>query len=112
MRTKIKVTPSETVLDRILEAFGQELINTSDEEIIEAAKDLGMDLQMKESAAFAGITFPAKPQLSDFFDLEVIKSRTPVPARRKGAISKDDKPKARELRRTAIPKDRKASREK
>jgi hypothetical protein len=72
MRTKVKVALPEVALTRILEAFGQELIDASDEEIIEAAKDLGMDLQMKGSGAFAGLTFPAKWQLSDFFDVEAI----------------------------------------
>jgi DNA-directed RNA polymerase delta subunit len=72
MRTKVKVALPEVVLTRILEAFGQELIDASDEEIMEAAKDLGMDLLMKGSGAFAGLTFPAKWQLSDFFDVEAI----------------------------------------
>jgi len=60
------------VLTRILEAFGQELIDAPDEEIIEAAKNLGMDPHMKGSGAFAGLTFPAKWQLADFFDVEAI----------------------------------------
>ena len=73
MRTKVKVALPETVLTRILEAFGQELIDASDEEIIEAAKDLGMDPQMKGSAAFLGLTFPTRLNVSDVFDLEAIK---------------------------------------
>lgn len=72
MRNKVKVALPEVVLTRILEACGQELIDASDEEIMEAATDLGMDLQMKGSGAFAGLTFPAKWQLSDFFDVEAI----------------------------------------
>jgi hypothetical protein len=72
MRTNVKAALPEVVLTRILEACGQELIDASDEEIMEAAKDLGMDLQMKGSGAFAGLTFPAKWQLSDFFDVEAI----------------------------------------
>ena len=43
----------------------------SDEELIEAAKDLGMNTEMRNSAAFAGLKYPAKPQLSDFFEFEV-----------------------------------------
>ena len=75
MRTKVRVPSPEVVLTRILEAFGQELIDASDEEIREAAKDLGMDLQMKGSAAFGGLTYPAKWQLADFFDVEALKRR-------------------------------------
>jgi hypothetical protein len=28
---------------------------------------------MKESAAFAGITFPARPQAADFFDIDQLR---------------------------------------
>jgi hypothetical protein len=72
MRTKVKLALPEAALTRILEAFGQELIDAPDEEIIEAARGLGMDPHMKGSGAFAGLTFPAKWQLSDFFDAEAI----------------------------------------
>jgi hypothetical protein len=70
MRTKVKAMSPEAALDRLLVALGQELIDSSDEEIMEAARDLGMDPKMRESAAFAGLKYPARPQLSDFFDLE------------------------------------------
>jgi hypothetical protein len=70
MRTKVKLARPEVALTRILEALGQELIDAPDQEIVEAAKDLGMDPNMRGSAAFAGLKFPAKPQLSDFFELE------------------------------------------
>jgi hypothetical protein len=75
MRSKVKLTSPEMALTRILEAFGQELIDASDEEIGEVAKELGMDLQMKGSGAFAGLTFPAKWQMGDFFDVEAINRR-------------------------------------
>jgi hypothetical protein len=32
-----------------------------------------MDLSMKEAAAFAGITFPARPQAADFFDVDQLR---------------------------------------
>lgn len=76
MRTKVKTIPSEVKLTRILDAFAQELIDASDEEISAAAADLRMDLQ-KGSTAFAGVTYPARPQLSDFFDLEAARARIP-----------------------------------
>jgi hypothetical protein len=71
MRTRIKSALPEVALSRILEILGQELIDASDEEIKQAAKDLGMNPQMKGSAAFAGLKFPAEWQLSDFFELDV-----------------------------------------
>jgi hypothetical protein len=63
----------ETALARILDAFGRELIEAPDEEVREAARELGMNLSMKESAAFAGLTYPSRPQLSDFFEIESFK---------------------------------------
>ncbi|HEY6927632.1 MAG TPA: hypothetical protein VI653_29420 [Steroidobacteraceae bacterium] len=74
MRTKVKTITSEVKLTRILDAFAQELVDASDEEVSAAAAELGMDLQ-KWSSAFAGITYPARPQLEDFFDLEAVQAR-------------------------------------
>jgi hypothetical protein len=73
MRTKVKTVLPETTLARIVEAFGQELIDTTDEEIMQAAKDLGMNPDMKASAAYLGLTFPARMQAEDFFDGESIR---------------------------------------
>jgi hypothetical protein len=96
MRTKVKVALPEVVLTRILEAFGQELIDVSDEEIMEAAEDLGMNPHMKGSAAFLGLTFPAKPDVSDFFDVEAIKRHIAREARERiaDATSTDPESKA------------------
>jgi hypothetical protein len=68
MRSKMKRPSPDVALTRILEALGQELIDAPDEEIIGAAKDLRMDLTMKESAAFSGLKYPAMPQWADFFE--------------------------------------------
>jgi len=73
MRTKVSKASPEDALTRLLEALGQELIDASDEEVIQAAKDLGMDPTMRASAAYAGLRYPARPQLSDFFDLDVLR---------------------------------------
>jgi len=54
-----------------LAALEQELIDASDEEIMAAAAELGMNPKMKGSALFAGLKYPARPQLADFFDLGV-----------------------------------------
>jgi hypothetical protein len=69
----MKKSSAEVGLSRILDGFAQELTVVSDPEILAAAKDLGMDLSMKESAAFAGITFPARPKAADFFDIDQLK---------------------------------------
>ncbi len=108
MRTKVKRVSPEVTLTHILDALAQELIDASDEEILEAAKDLGMDVRMRESAAFAGITYTAKPQLSDFFDLELPDkklrtapeqaARHPVPTR---------KGRSRSVKRSQIRTERK-----
>jgi hypothetical protein len=61
-------------LTRILEALELELIDATDAEILEAAKDLGMDPQMKGSAAFLGLKFPMTWRPEDFF--EFVRART------------------------------------
>ena len=111
MRTKVKVALPEVVLTRILEAFGQELIDASDEEILEAARDLGMDLQMKGSAAYAGLTFPAKWLLSDFFDVEAINQHIArkATARIADTTSLDPESKPRRSIRSRISTDTKDS---
>ena len=72
MRTKVKTAAPaspEARFMRVLQALEQELLDASDEEIIAAATDLGMNPQMKGSALFAGLKYPARLQLSDFFEL-------------------------------------------
>jgi hypothetical protein len=72
MRAKVrKVSAPETALPRIVEALERELIEASDEEVLEAVRALGMNPGMKGSAAFAGLKYFAKPQLSDFFEFEI-----------------------------------------
>jgi hypothetical protein len=60
----------ETALLRVLDALAQELIEASDEEIQEIAQALRMDLTMPESAAWAGVTYFARPRLDEFFDVD------------------------------------------
>lgn len=67
MRTKVRRVSPEIRLVRVLAAFEQELIDATDGEIREAAQDLGMNLDMKGSAAFAGLRYPAKTSFSDHF---------------------------------------------
>jgi hypothetical protein len=73
MRAKVKPIPSERALTRMLNAFAQELIEASDEEVLQAARDLGMDPNMKGSAAFLGVIHATPRRLSDFFDPEAVR---------------------------------------
>jgi hypothetical protein len=59
----------ETALERVLDALEHELVAASDTDILEAANDLGMQPQMKGSAAFIGLRYAsATPRAEDFFD--------------------------------------------
>jgi hypothetical protein len=71
MRTSLTLADATAALTRLLEAFEQELIESSDEEIMQAAKDLGMNPQMKGSAAFAGLKYRTRLRLADFYDLDL-----------------------------------------
>jgi hypothetical protein len=67
-----RVTPSDpaAALIRLLDALAEDLLESSDEEIMQAAKDLGMNPRMKGSAAFAGLKYRVKPRLAEFYDLD------------------------------------------
>ncbi len=97
---------------RLLDALAQEAIDASDEEITGAATDLRMDLNKRESAAFAGLTYFARPRLSDFFDVDRFTSLQ-APEQR---IAIDSQPKAKVRQRRGkqrqIPSDRKTPSEK
>jgi hypothetical protein len=69
MRTSVKRVPPETALERVLAALERELVEAPEAEILEAARELGMDPSMKGSAAFLGLRYPATPRLEDFFAL-------------------------------------------
>jgi DNA-directed RNA polymerase specialized sigma54-like protein len=55
MRTKLTPATSAAALGRMLDQLDRELIEASDEEVLEAARDLGMNPMMKGSAAFLGL---------------------------------------------------------
>jgi hypothetical protein len=63
---------STAALARVLDGLEQELIDASNEEILEAAKDLGMNPMMKGSAAFMGLNHPGTARVDDFFDAEML----------------------------------------
>lgn len=49
--------------ERLLAALERELIEATDEEILAAASDLGMNPAMKGSAAFFGVTLDLRAQI-------------------------------------------------
>jgi hypothetical protein len=71
MRKQLRLAPATLALTRILNALEQELIDASSKEILLAARELGMHPEMKGSAAFAGLSYPAPPKLADFFELRM-----------------------------------------
>jgi len=95
MRTKVKRTSAETALMRIMDALAQEAIEAPDEELSEVASDLRMDLNSRESSAFAGLTYFARPQLSEFFEMEMPRGLQPEHRQRRSKrsqISTERKP--------------------
>lgn len=70
MREKVTLIDPGAAFIRLLDALADELIEASDEEIMQAAEDLGMNPRMKGSAAFAGLKYRVKPRIADFYDLD------------------------------------------
>jgi hypothetical protein len=107
MRTKLTIANPEAALGRILDALASELIAVSDEEILEAAKELGMNPMMKGSAAFIGLRIPAIADVADFFDPEILKSLAFARAQAFAADEAAAKSKPRRIKRSfAARKDR------
>jgi hypothetical protein len=90
MRTKVNPASLEVTVARILAALEQELIDATDAEIREAAHDLGMNLDMAGSAAFAGLRYPAKASFAEYFGPDALAQlKEFAEARRR---ERDDKP--------------------
>lgn len=73
MRTKLTISQPEAALERLLDALANELTDVPDDEVIAAAKELGMNPMMKGSAAFLGLRIPPVADLADwaeFFESE------------------------------------------
>jgi hypothetical protein len=71
MRNQMKGVFPEAALERLLAALECELIEATDEEILEAAHDLGMKPEMKGSAAFLGLRYAIGAHFADFFGTEL-----------------------------------------
>lgn len=88
MPAKIKAISPELKLTRILRSLEQELIDASDEDLMQAARDLGMNPKMKGSAAFLGVRYPDKMRMADFFEHSV--TSTQIAKRTPGKEPRDD----------------------
>ena len=73
MRKSMIPTPPEVALDRVLAGLEPELVEATDEEIEQAAADLGMNVRMKGSAAFIGVTYTYPKRFEDLFDVEPLR---------------------------------------
>ena len=71
-KNMIPISP-ELALLRVLAGLEKELVDATDEEIEQAAQELGMNIRMKGSAAFAGVLGPMPKRLEDIFDLEELR---------------------------------------
>ncbi|HTB89808.1 MAG TPA: hypothetical protein VK743_17715 [Steroidobacteraceae bacterium] len=98
MRTKLTPATPAAALGRILDQLDRELIEASDEDILEAARDLGMNPMMKGSAAFIGLRVPAMAHVADFFDSEALKSVLGETTWHTAAAQLTSKRKARRLK--------------
>ena len=74
MHAKVAKRQQTAGLERVLEALGQELIESTDEELLKAARDLGMDPSMRGSAAFIGLKYSdaLRMGMSDWFEAPVL----------------------------------------
>jgi hypothetical protein len=81
MRIKMKGPAAEvTRLTRILDDLDQELVDASDEDVMQAAADLGMNPKMKGSAAYLGVCYPTKELMKEFFELVAMHRRAKLEA--------------------------------
>jgi hypothetical protein len=108
MHTKLTNMPPEAVLARVLDALEHELVDATDEEILEAAKDLGMNPMMKGSAAFLGLQYSQAMQWADFFESEELQIALLRSVNLRAVPETEPKRKARRLKRE-IPVERKNS---
>lgn len=92
MWNKLTSTTPAAALGRILDQLDRELIEASDEDILEAARDLGMNPLMKGSAAFLGLQCFS---LAEFFDSDALKSLLLERAAQKAAALEAPKRPAR-----------------
>ena len=100
MRNKVTRNPPEVALNRVLAGLEKELVEATDEEVVQAAEDLGMDLKMKGSAAFIGVKYTFPKRAAEIFDLEELRRYYVEYMQKQGAVL----PKATRKPRSDLPK--------
>lgn len=73
MPAKVMQVFPQAALERILQSLEHELIEATDEEILEAAHALGMKPEMKGSAAFIGLRHPGARAPSSWVGPELLR---------------------------------------
>jgi hypothetical protein len=109
MRKSVSAEWPQAALARILAALGQELLDASDEEILAAAKELGMNPAMKGSAAFHGLKYTRHARLDwwlEGFDAALL-ARLGIPGGKPS--SADPAPVLTALRRSRRTAEKKGS---
>jgi hypothetical protein len=74
MRKELNSSSSELALERVLLGLERELLDATDEELVAAAADLGMDVTMKGSAAFLGVLHSLPRRIEDIFDCDDLRA--------------------------------------
>lgn len=69
MRKNLTPRSPDVALNRVLAGLEKELVEATDEEIEQAAQDLGINPKMKGSAAFIGVKYTYPKRLEEIFDL-------------------------------------------
>jgi hypothetical protein len=103
MRTKLTLSNPVAALERIIDLLAWELVAVSDEEILEAAKELGMKPMMKGSAAFIGLQIPASPDFTEFFDPDILRGLALARTQQLVDVEAMPKGKVRRLKRKPSP---------
>lgn len=91
MGQKLIPIPQEAALERLLAALAMDLAEASDDEITQAAKDLGMNVGMKGSAAFLGVHGLPR-HIGDFFEVEGVDEFYRELLRRRRSLAADREP--------------------
>lgn len=61
MRSKITAAHPAAAFERVLDVLAPELVDSTDDELLEAARDPGMNPARRGSAAFVGVKYSNAP---------------------------------------------------
>lgn len=74
MPRRLTATSHDQRLDRVLCALEREILEATDEEVRQAAADLGIDPDMKGSIAWVGVFLAAKWRPEEIFDVDALRA--------------------------------------